>query len=432
MIRPAELIERKRRGEELAAGELGELVLGYARGDVPDYQMSAFLMAVCFQGLSPVETFALTNAMIRSGDTIDLHGALGRKVVDKHSTGGVGDKTSLAVGPIVAACGVPFGKMSGRGLGHTGGTLDKLESIPGFRVELSVEELVAQVKEVGIAIVGQTATLVPADKKLYALRDVTATVDEVSLIAASIMSKKIAGGADAIVLDVKVGDGAFMKTIEEARELARTMLALGREAGRETVCVLTDMDQPLGRAVGNALEIREAFATIHGEGPPDFTELVLSASAHLLALSDLGVDEAEGRRLAEAAVEDGSAAAVWERWIAAQGGDPDLASLPRAGVVREVPAPRDGVVTRLGAVAVGVAAMHLGAGRRSKEDAIDHAVGVVCHAKRGHEVSAGDVLAEVHGQDDASAGEAVEAVLAAYEIGDTEPPDHGIVLETIA
>jgi pyrimidine-nucleoside phosphorylase len=399
---------------------------------VPDYQMSAFLMAVCFQGLSPVETFALTNAMIRSGDTIDLHGALGRKVVDKHSTGGVGDKTSLAVGPIVAACGVPFGKMSGRGLGHTGGTLDKLESIPGFRVELSVEELVAQVKEVGIAIVGQTATLVPADKKLYALRDVTATVDEVSLIAASIMSKKIAGGADAIVLDVKVGDGAFMKTIEEARELARTMLALGREAGRETVCVLTDMDQPLGRAVGNALEIREAFATIHGEGPPDFTELVLSASAHLLALSDLGVDEAEGRRLAEAAVEDGSAAAVWERWIAAQGGDPDLASLPRAGVVREVPAPRDGVVTRLGAVAVGVAAMHLGAGRRSKEDAIDHAVGVVCHAKRGHEVSAGDVLAEVHGQDDASAGEAVEAVLAAYEIGDTEPPDHGIVLETIA
>jgi pyrimidine-nucleoside phosphorylase len=432
MIRPAELIERKRRGEELAAGELGELVLGYARGDVPDYQMSAFLMAVCFQGLSPVETFALTNAMIRSGDTIDLHGALGRKVVDKHSTGGVGDKTSLAVGPIVAACGVPFGKMSGRGLGHTGGTLDKLESIPGFRVELSVEELVAQVKEVGIAIVGQTATLVPADKKLYALRDVTATVDEVSLIAASIMSKKIAGGADAIVLDVKVGDGAFMKTIEEARELARTMLALGREAGRETVCVLTDMDQPLGRAVGNALEIREAFATIHGEGPPDFTELVLSASAHLLALSDLGVDEAEGRRLAEAAVEDGSAAAVWERWIAAQGGDPDLASLPRAGVVREVPAPRDGVVTRLGAVAVGVAAMHLGAGRRSKEDAIDHAVGVVCHAKRGHEVSAGDVLAEVHGQEDASAGEAVEAVLAAYEIGDTEPPDHGIVLETIA
>jgi pyrimidine-nucleoside phosphorylase len=432
VIRPAELIERKRRGEELAPDELGELVLGYARREVPDYQMSAFLMAVCFRGLTSAETFALTDAMIRSGETIDLHGALGRKVVDKHSTGGVGDKTSLAVGPIVAACDVPFGKMSGRGLGHTGGTLDKLESIPGFRVELSVEELIAQVRDVGIAIVGQTADLVPADKLLYALRDVTATVDEVSLIAASIMSKKIAGGADAIVLDVKVGDGAFMKTLDDARELARAMLALGQEAGRETVCMLTDMDQPLGQAVGNALEIREALATVRGDGPPDFTELVLSACAHLLALSDLGVDEAEGRRRAEGAVANGSAAEVWHRWIAAQGGDPSEAALPVAPVVREVTAPREGVVTRLGAIAIGVAAMHLGAGRRSKDDEIDHAVGVVCRVKRGDRVAAGDVLAEIHARDDVSAAAAVNEVLAGYELGDTAPPARDIVLETIA
>jgi pyrimidine-nucleoside phosphorylase len=369
--------------------------------------------------------------MIRSGDTIDLHGALGRKVVDKHSTGGVGDKTSLAVGPIVAACGVPFGKMSGRGLGHTGGTLDKLESIPGFRVELTVSEFIAQVKDVGMAIVGQTADLVPADKKLYALRDVTATVDEVSLIAASIMSKKIAGGADAIVLDVKVGDGAFMKTLDAARGLAEAMLELGRRAGRETVCVLTDMDQPLGRAVGNALEVREALDTVRGGGPPDFTELVFDACAHLLALSDLGIDEPEGRRWSEQAVADGSAARVWERWISAQGGDPDEASLPVAPVLHEVVATRDGFVTRLGAIAVGVAAMHLGAGRLAKDDVIDHAVGVVCHAKRGAAVTAGDVLAEVHARDQAAAGAAAEEVLAAYEIGDDAPRERGIVLDVV-
>jgi pyrimidine-nucleoside phosphorylase len=239
MIRPAELIARKRDGGELTADELAALVLGYARDEIPDYQMAAFAMAVFFRGMTPAETFALTDAMVRSGDTIELGKLLGRKVVDKHSTGGVGDKTSLAVGPIVAACGVSFGKMSGRGLGHTGGTLDKLESIPGFRVELSLDEFVAQVREVGLAIVGQTGELVPADKKLYALRDVTATVDQVSLIAASIMSKKLAGGADAIVLDVKVGDGAFMKTIEEARSLAETMIEIGRRAGREVICTLS-------------------------------------------------------------------------------------------------------------------------------------------------------------------------------------------------
>ena len=429
MIRAVELIQRKRDGHELAAEEIRELVLGYARGEVPDYQVAAFLMAVYFRGLSSAETFALTDAMVASGETIDLGAALGRRCVDKHSTGGVGDKTSIAVGPIVAACGVPFGKMSGRGLGHTGGTLDKLEAIPGYRVELTTEEFVEQVRRIGLAIIGQTANLVPADKLLYALRDVTATVDNVSLIAASIMSKKLAGGADAIVLDVKVGDGAFMKTLDDARALAEAMIALGRRAGRQVVCMLTDMDQPLGQAVGNALEIREAVATIRGEGPADLSELVLASAAHLLALSDLGIGEVEARKRAERAVADGSALAVYERWVRAQGGDPDESSLPRAAVVREVPAPRAGFVASLGAIRVGVAALHLGAGRQRKEDAIDHAVGIVCRRKRGDEVAAGDVLAEVHARDDAAAAEAETAVLAAYELADAAPRERRIVLD---
>jgi len=322
--------------------------------------------------------------------------------------------------------------MSGRGLGHTGGTLDKLESIPGFRVELTTEEFVAQVRETGLAIVGQSADLVPADKKLYALRDVTATVDIVPLIASSIMSKKLAGGADAIVLDVKVGDGAFMKSLDDGRILAEQMLDLGHRAEKEVVCLLTDMDQPLGAAVGNALEIREARDTVTGQGPPDFTELVLDACGRLLALSDLGIDAEQGRRRAETAVADGSALAVYERWIEAQDGDPAPEALPTAPVVHEVVAARDGVVTRLGALAVGIAALELGAGRRTKTDVVDHAVGVVCHAKRGDTVARGDVLAEVHARAADSAGEAVEAVTAAYVIGDEEPRRHGIVLDVVA
>jgi pyrimidine-nucleoside phosphorylase len=393
--------------------------------------MAAFAMAVYFRGLDGGETFALTDAMIRSGETIDMHGAIGRKVVDKHSTGGVGDKTSLAVGPIVAACGVPFGKMSGRGLGHTGGTLDKLESIPGFRVELTTEEFLQQVRDVGLAIIGQSANLVPADKLLYGLRDVTATVDNVSLIAASIMSKKIAAGADAIVLDVKVGDGAFMKTIEDARELAEMMLELGRHAGREVACVLTDMDQPLGHAVGNALEIRETVATLRGEGPADFTELVLSACGHLLAFSDLGVDEATGRERAVASVQDGTALATYERWIAAQGGDPREDALPSAPVVRDVESPRGGYIGAIGAVDVGMAALRLGAGRQTKDDEIDHAVGVLCLKKRGDAVDAGETIAQVHAQDDDSAARAAEEVLTAYTFADEAPAAKSIVLETI-
>jgi pyrimidine-nucleoside phosphorylase len=431
-VRPAELIEQKRNGAEHDPAALAELILAYARDEVPDYQLAAWCMAVYFRGLTAAETHALTDAMIRSGETLDLGAALGRKVVDKHSTGGVGDKTSLAVGPIVAACGVPLGKMSGRGLGHTGGTLDKLESIPGFRVELTTEELVAQLQDVGVAIVGQTADLVPADKKLYALRDVTATVDIVPLIASSIMSKKLAGGADAIVLDVKVGEGAFMTTLEQARELAETMRELGARAGREVTCLLTDMDQPLGRAVGNALEVHEARDTIRGDGPADFTELVLEACARLLAHSDLGIDVEEGRRRAEAAVGDGSATDVYERWIRAQGGDPDPGALEPAPVTRAVPAPRDGVVRRLAAREVGVAALELGAGRRVKDEPVDHAVGVVCFAKRGDKVLAGDDLAEVHARDDAAAERAATAVLSAYELGEEPPPERGILLEVVA
>ena len=431
MIRPAELIERKRDGGELTDDELMGLVSGYARDEIPDYQMAAFCMAVFFRGLTPRETFGLTDAMVRTGETLDLHTALGRTVVDKHSTGGVGDKTSIAVGPIVAACGVPFGKMSGRGLGHTGGTLDKLEAIPGFRVDLDLDEFVAQVRDAGMAIIGQTGDLVPADKRLYALRDVTATVDSVPLIAASIMSKKIAAGADAIVLDVKVGDGAFMKTLDDARTLAEAMLELGQRAGRRVVCLLTDMDQPLGRTVGNTLELDEARATLTGDGPEDFTELVVGAAGHLLSFSDLGVDQAEGRRRAEAAIADGSALAAYERWIRAQGGDPSPEALPRAPVVRTLESPASAHVRTLRALPVGIAALHLGAGRVRKEDAIDHAVGVVCLRKRGDAVERGEALAEIHARTNEAAAEAAELVLGAYELGDDAPPQPPLVLATV-
>ena len=431
MIRVPELIERKRDGGELSAEELAELMLGYAKGEIPDYQVAAFCMAVFFRGLSSAETYALTDALIRTGETIDLHGALGRKVVDKHSTGGVGDKTSIAVGPVVAACGVPFGKMSGRGLGHTGGTLDKLESIPGFRVELTTQEFIDQVRSVGLAIVGATANLVPADKKLYALRDVTATVDNYSLIAASIMSKKIAGGADAIVLDVKVGDGAFMKARADAERLADVMIDLGRRAGREVVAVISDMDEPLGHAVGNALEIREAIATLRGDGPPDFVQLVVEASTQLLALSDLGVSRDEARSRVDQAIADGSALVAYERWIAAQGGNPDEAALPTAPVVREVVASRAGYVRSLGAVRVGNAALHLGAGRRDKDDEIDHAVGVLCLKKYADTIASGDTLAEIHAHDELSATAAADEVLAAFEVADEAPRERSVILDVI-
>src|SRR6476659_3916520 len=425
-----ELIERKRNGEELSAADLRDFFAAYVRDEVGDYQGAALPMTIWFRGLSSAETLALTEAMVASGETIDLAAHLGRRVVDKHSTGGVGDKATIAVGPVVAACGAPFGKISGRGLGHTGGTLDKLESIPGFRVELSTEELVEQVREIGIAVSGQTADLVPADKRLYALRDVTATIDQVSLIAASIMSKKIAAGASAVVLDVKVGEGAFMRTVADARELAREMRALGEQAGMDVVCVLTDMDQPLGRAVGNALEVREAWETVSGGGPEDTRELVVDAAAQLLALSDLGVDEDEGRRRAETALADGSALTTYERWVRAQGGDPDPDRLPSAPIVRLVPAPATGYVRKLSAREVAVVAMELGAGREVAGEPIDHAVGVVCLRKREEEVAAGEPLAEIHARDEAASEAAEAALLAAYEIGD-EPEPRPLVLDVI-
>ncbi|HYQ10660.1 MAG TPA: thymidine phosphorylase [Gaiellaceae bacterium] len=425
-----ELIERKRNGEELPAADLRDFVAAYARDEVPDYQAAALLMAIWFRGLSAAETLALTEAMVASGETIDLAAHLGRRVVDKHSTGGVGDKATIAVGPVLAACGAPFGKISGRGLGHTGGTLDKLESIPGFRVELSTEELVEQVREIGIAVCGQTADLVPADRKLYALRDVTATIDEVSLIAASIMSKKIACGASALVLDVKVGEGAFMRTEDEARRLAEAMRGLGQEAGMDVVCLLTDMDQPLGRAVGNALEVQEAYDTLAGGGPPDLRELVVAAATHLLELSDLGLEEDAARERATASLDDGTALEAYEHWILAQGGAPDPALLPRAAVVREVVAPQGGFVRELRAREVAEVAMQLGAGRERKEDPVDHAVGVVCRAKRGDRVEPGEPLAEIHARDDAAAESAGAALLAAYEIGD-EPEPRPLILDVL-
>jgi pyrimidine-nucleoside phosphorylase len=432
VIRAAELIERKRDGGVLTPDEITELVLGHASGEIPDYQMAAFCMAVYFRGLNGEETLALTDAFVRSGSTLDLRSALGRAVVDKHSTGGVGDKTSLVVAPIVAACGVPFGKMSGRGLGHTGGTLDKLESIPGFRVELSTEEFVQQVREVGLAIIGQTPDLVPADKQLYALRDVTGTVDSIPLIAASIMSKKIAAGAEAIVLDVKVGEGAFMKSLSDARRLAEAMIELGRGAGREVVCLLTDMDQPLGWAIGNAVEIREARGLLAGEeSPPDLYSLAVQAAGRLVSLSDLGVDVDEGTRRAEQAIDDGSALEAWDRWIAAQGGDPAPGALPEAPVQRELAAERSGIVARVAALGLGRVALDLGAGRRTKDDSIDHAVGLRCFAKRGEPVEAGQTLVEIYARDEPSAERAAEQIRPLIEVANDPQPPRPIVLETL-
>ena len=432
MIRAAELIERKRDGGELTPDEMTELVLGYTREEIPDYQLAAFCMAVFFRGLTTAETHAMTDAMVRSGATLDLHGALGRRVVDKHSTGGVGDKTTLVVGPVVAACGVPFGKMSGRGLGHTGGTLDKLESIPGFRVELSTEEFVEQVRDIGLAIIGQSPDLVPADERLYALRDVTGTVDSIPLIAASIMSKKIAAGADAMVLDVKVGAGAFMKSLADARMLAESMAHLGERSERQVVALLTDMDQPLGWAIGNAIEVEEARQMLAGEeAPPDLYSLVVQTGGRLVALSDLGVDEQEGMRRVEQALDDGSALAAFERWIEAQGGDPSPDALPRAPIVREVTAEADGYVGDVSAIGLGRTALELGAGRRTKDDPVDHAVGIRCWAKRGDSISTGQRIAEVHVRDEDAATWAADQVRASVTLAAEQSAARSIVLDTI-
>jgi len=429
-VRPYDLIRKKRDGGELSREEITFLVDGFVRGDVPDYQVSAWLMAVYFRGMTDRETADLTLAMARSGRMLDLSGIPGVKV-DKHSSGGVGDKTSLVLVPLVAACGVVVPKMSGRGLGHTGGTLDKLESIPGLRTEVDVDAFLQQVRRVGCAIVGQSPDLVPADKKLYALRDVTATVDSVPLIASSIMSKKIAGGADAIVLDVKTGSGAFMKRLEEARVLAQAMVAIGSALGRRTVAVLTDMDQPLGYAVGNALEVREAIETLRGDGPGDLTELCLELGSHMLRLAGRVRGPEEGRDTLREAVRSGAGLRKFAEMVAAQGGDPAVADrpdrLPAAPVVLDVQSPEDGYVEAVDAEAVGRVSMGLGAGRVRKEDTVDPAVGVVVEAKKGSRVHRGDVLAHVHARTEEAAQAAARALLQAYRLGPTPPAPRPLV-----
>jgi pyrimidine-nucleoside phosphorylase len=428
------LIELTRDGEELPRGAVRELVDGFLSGEVSPEQMSAWCMAVVFRGLSEPAVDELCTAMLESGERLDLS-SLGRRVVDKHSTGGVGDKTTIALAPLVAACDVPVAKMSGRGLAHTGGTLDKLEAIPGFRVDLDVDELVAQVRRIGVAVAAQSARLAPADGALYALRDVTGTVPAPALIASSVMSKKLAAGADAILLDVKVGDGAFCRTLDEARALARLMRGLGERAGVPTICELTRMDEPLGCAVGNAVETAEALDLLRGEGPGDLRELVLASAGRMLAMSDLGVDEEEGRRRALQAIESGAAAACAERWIEAQGGDPRVVGDPwavfeRAPVEAEVPALRSGNVSACHALAIGRAAMALGAGRARKGEPVDHAVGVVVRSV-GDAVEQGAPLARVLGRDRDAVARAIDEVAAAYAIGDDPIERPALLLETI-
>lgn len=433
-MRAYDLIQKKRDGGALTAEELAWLVSRYAAGEIPDYQMSAFLMAVFFRGMTPEETAEFTMAMVRSGEQLDLSRVRGVKV-DKHSTGGVGDKTSLVLIPLVAAAGAPVAKLSGRGLGHTGGTIDKLESIAGFRAELSIEQLIEQVNRIGCAIAGQTANLVPADKKLYALRDVTATVDSVPLIAASVMSKKIAGGSDAIVLDVKTGRGAFMKTLETSRELAQTMVNIGNAVGRRTMAVISDMDQPLGFAVGNALEVREALDTLRGEGPPDLRELCLVLGSQMLLLAGIAKTVEQARARLEGAIERREGLAKFRDMIKAQGGDAALvdnpARLPTAPVVVPVNSSGSGSVESIEAETIGLAAMALGAGRATKEDVIDPAVGVVLRKKVGDPVREGEVLADVHASDTGRAESVAVRVGAAYSIVRSRAPRRPLIHEVV-
>lgn len=418
-MRMYDLILKKKQGGELSTDEIRYMIEGFTEGSIPDYQMSAMTMAICFRGMTPRETVDLTLAMRDSGDVLDLSGIKGVKV-DKHSTGGVGDKTSLALTPIIAALGVPVAKMSGRGLGHTGGTIDKLECFDGFTTALSEEQFAGNVNTIGIAIAGQTANLAPADKKLYALRDVTATVDQMSLIASSIMSKKLASGSDAIVLDVKTGNGAFMKKLEDSRALAKEMVSIGTMAGKKTVAVITDMDQPLGRAVGNSLEVREAIDTLRGEGPADFKEVVFALGSQMLMLAGRAADEKEARALMEGVIEDGSALDKFAQFVRAQGGDAapvyDTSLLPVTGKTLEVTAKESGYVHRILAEDIGIACMTLGGGRETKESAIDLSVGIILEKKNGDAVSDGEVLATIYGNDDAKMQAAYEKIAHAYEI----------------
>jgi pyrimidine-nucleoside phosphorylase len=433
-MRTVDLIQRKRDGAELAPEEIEFLVGGYTSGEIPDYQMSAFLMAVFFSGMTDRELSPLTDCMLRSGQTADLSAIPGVKV-DKHSTGGVGDKTSLVVAPLAAAAGVVVPMMSGRALGHTGGTLDKLESIPGFRTDLTSEEFQKQLAELGLCFIGQTDQFAPADRKLYALRDVTGTVESVPLIASSIMSKKLAEGVDALVLDVKVGTGAFMKKQVDARKLAQAMVGIGRRMDKKVQALITDMNQPLGYAVGNALEVMEASQTLQNAGPADLTKLCLELAARMIFLGKKSATLEEARLIAEKHLVDGSAYKKFKDVVAAQGGNPqaldNFALLPNATGAREIVSPRSGFVSAIDAEDIGIASNMIGAGRDKKEDSIDPAVGIILEVKAGEKVEAGSILCRLYYTKEDRVEEAADKVEDAFHISAQRPLDRELILEVV-
>lgn len=430
-MRMYDLIMKKRNGGTLSEEEICFMIEGYTKGEIPDYQMSAMMMAIYFIGMNDEETLHLTMAMAHSGEQLDLSAIEGVKV-DKHSTGGVGDKTSLALTPMVAACGVKIAKMSGRGLGHTGGTIDKLESFTGFSTEISTETFRNNVNEIGIAIMGQTKDLAPADKLLYALRDVTATVDNMSLIASSIMSKKLAAGADAIVLDVKTGSGAFMKQEKDAFALAKEMVTIGKNAGKNMMAVISDMDQPLGRAVGNALEVKEAIATLRGEGPADFTELCMTLGSCMLLAGGVANEEEEARKMLRNVIKNGSALSKLASFVEAQGGDKRLVNypelLPKAAIITPVLSPEEGYIRKIVCDEVGICSLLLGGGRETKESAIDLSVGIVLQKKVGDYIRKGEVLAYIHANEEEKRKVCQERLLKAYEIGKEKREEGPVIL----
>lgn len=429
-MRMYDLIMKKRNGGTLSRDEIFFMIEGYTKGNIPDYQMSAMMMAIYFNGMNEKETAALTMAMAESGDQLDLSGIQGIKV-DKHSTGGVGDKTSLALTPMVSACGVKIAKMSGRGLGHTGGTIDKLESFQGFSTSLSEEAFIDQVNRIGISIIGQTKNLAPADKKLYALRDVTATVDNMSLIASSIMSKKLAAGADAIVLDVKTGSGAFMKEEADAMLLAGEMMTIGKNAGRKMMAVISDMDQPLGNAVGNALEVKEAIETLKGHGPADFTELCMTLGSCMLMVAEIAENEQQAREMLKEAVDSGKALDKLAELVEAQGGDKRMVYetdlLPKASSITPLLSEKDGYVEKIQCDEVGICSLILGGGRETKESAIDLSVGIVLTKKVGSHVKAGEPLAYIHSNAEAKRLACEERLRKAFHIGDKVKKEGAII-----
>jgi pyrimidine-nucleoside phosphorylase len=433
-MRPVDIIIKKRNGEELSASEISSFIQGFTNGDIPDYQVSAWAMAVLLKGMSARETADLTIALAESGDQLDLSSVV-PFAVDKHSTGGVGDKTTLVVGPLVASCGVPVGKMSGRGLGFTGGTLDKMESIPGFNVSLSTEHFMKQLSEVGFVLAGQSADLAPADGKLYALRDVTGTVPSIPLIASSVMSKKIAGGAQAVVLDVKVGLGAFMATLEDARALAKRMVEIGDHADRQVIALISDMNQPLGCTVGNAIEVIEALDTLKGNGPDDFKEHCLEVAGHMLHLAGKAGSYDTCRDSAAENLENGLALDKFRQMVAAQGGDvsfiEDPSLLPKASIQRAVNAPASGFVQELHAGKIGLAAMALGAGRAKKGDPVDHSVGIVLERKVGDRVESGECLFTVYAKSETDAAEVSERLLASTRVSPNPVEPLPLFYETI-